>query len=207
MPLPGEASRPFMPPLATELQPPPSPRTHRTLRRLQSAHTLGSKASSQASLITQQRLREQHQQLQNLPQRSMSPIKRDVSGSYANRSPQRTRERANSDAANKHHLNAVAATGAGASKQLQQQQQQQQSVRKTPLAHANLSMQQLFRDGPPDGDFAGALEATRYKILDEGIKSDSDGMVSSKQRVKRLCVFGRFASIDIFLFVSNYSLP
>jgi len=137
----------------------------------------------------------------------MSPIKRDVSGSYANRSPQRTRERANSDAANKHHLNAVAATGAGASKQLQQQQQQQQSARKTPLAHANLSMQQLFRDGPPDGDFAGALEATRYKILDEGIKSDSDGMVSSKQRVKRLCVFGRFASIDIFLFVSNYSLP
>ena len=180
MPLPGEASRPLLPPLATELQPPPSPRTHRTLRRLQSAHTLGSKAASQASLITQQRLREQHQQLQNLPQRSMSPVKREVSGSYANRSPQRTRERASSDAANKHHINPVVMAGSGATGSTVSSRQHQQSMRKTLLAHANLSMQQLIRDGPPDGDFAGALETTRYKILDEGIKSDGDGMVSAK---------------------------
>jgi cell cycle arrest protein BUB2 len=41
-----------------------------------------------------------------------------------------------------------------------------------------LSLDRLIRDGPPDGDLVGALEATRLKILDQGIKSDSDGMVS-----------------------------
>ena len=53
------------------------------------------------------------------------------------------------------------------------------SFRKPLFSHTNLSMQQLIRDGPPDGDWAGALEACRYKILDEGIKSDTDGMVSA----------------------------
>ena len=41
-----------------------------------------------------------------------------------------------------------------------------------------LSLDRLIRDGPPDGDILGGLEATRLKILDQGIKSDSDGMVS-----------------------------
>ena len=40
-----------------------------------------------------------------------------------------------------------------------------------------LSLDKLIRDGPPDGDIQGGLEATRLKILDQGIKSDSDGMV------------------------------
>jgi cell cycle arrest protein BUB2 len=40
-----------------------------------------------------------------------------------------------------------------------------------------LSLDRLIRDGPPDGDILGGLEATRLKILDQGIKSDSDGMV------------------------------
>ncbi|CAI4213743.1 unnamed protein product [Parascedosporium putredinis] len=204
MPLPGEATRPLLPPLATELQPPPSPRTHRTLRRLQSAHTLGSKASSQASLITQQRLREQHQQLQNLPQRSASPVKRDVSGGYANRSPQKQRERASSDAANKHHIHPVALGGSGAtastvSSRQHHSGQHQQSIRKTPLAHANLSLQQLVRDGPPDGDLVGALEAARYKILDEGIKSDSDGMSSLRIYVWLILLDAPILSTDDYL--------
>lgn len=175
MPLPDPYAA-QRPPLAGAelLQPPPSPRTHRTLRRLQSAHTLGSKAASQSSLITQQRLREQHHQLQQIqlqpplhvaPARTMSPVKRDVSASYAaaapaRTSPQRVRERANSDVS----MGTPPARRSG--------------FRRPPLAHTNLPMQQLIRDGPPDGDFVGALEATRYKILDEGIKSDSDGMVS-----------------------------
>lgn len=155
-----------------ELQAPPSPRTHRTLRRLQSAHALGAKAASQ-SLITQQRLREQHHQLQQIQlhpphpaPRNPSPTKRDVSGAGAGAgrgSPQRTRERSNSDVS-------VGGSGSGARKT---------GFRKPAAAHTNLPMQTLIRDGPPDGDVVGALEATRYKILDEGIKSDSDGMVST----------------------------
>src|SRR6478735_665719 len=47
-------------PVTTQLQAPPSPRTHRALRRLQSAHTLGARAREQAtpSLISQQRQRD-----------------------------------------------------------------------------------------------------------------------------------------------------
>lgn len=41
-----------------------------------------------------------------------------------------------------------------------------------------LSLDRLIRDGPQDGDLTGALDSTRLKILDQGIKSDSDGMVS-----------------------------
>lgn len=50
---------------------------------------------------------------------------------------------------------------------------------KRPIAADALSLDRLIREGPPDGDVAGALESTRLKILDQGIKSDSDGMVSS----------------------------
>lgn len=166
---PPDPSAPSRPAPPTQLQPPPSPRTHRTLRRLQSAHTLGSKAASQSSLITQQRLREQHTQLQHIqlhpPQhaaaapRTMSPVKRDVSASYGPRtSPQRARERAGSEG-----------------------EMRRSGFRRPAVAHMSLPMQQLIRDGPPDGDFVGALEAARYKILDEGIKSDSDGMVSPRR--------------------------
>jgi cell cycle arrest protein BUB2 len=41
-----------------------------------------------------------------------------------------------------------------------------------------MSLERLIRDGPPDGDVQGALESARLKVLDQGIKSDSDGMVS-----------------------------
>lgn len=40
-----------------------------------------------------------------------------------------------------------------------------------------MSLERLIRDGPPDGDVRGALASARLKVLDQGIKSDSDGMV------------------------------
>jgi hypothetical protein len=49
------------------------------------------------------------------------------------------------------------------------------------IATDALSLDRLVRDGPPDGDLIGGLEATRLKILDQGIKSDSDGMVGAKK--------------------------
>jgi cell cycle arrest protein BUB2 len=162
MPSPVKESIPNLPPpITTELQAPPSPRTHRALRRLQSAHSLGAKAANPPSLISQQRLREQQQQqqqqLHHHLHRNGSPVRRDLSAGN-NRSPQRGR--ANSDAPIVHHLSSLAA-----------------KRKRTNAAANGLSLQQLLRDGPPDGDVAGALESARVKILDEGIRSDSDGMV------------------------------
>lgn len=216
MPSPIKESIPnFLPPLQTELQAPPSPRTHRTLRRLQSAHSLGAKAGAGAvgmgmgvgsatanppSLIALQRQQREQQRERELQrehhhqphhpqhqlhhhhyqsqQRTGSPVRRDFSGASgftaasSNRSPQRAR--ANSDAAMVHgHL------GGG-----------RRSLTKRTNAVANaLSLQQLLRDGPPEGDVGGALESARVKVLDDGIKSDGDGMV----RIGSRCLVVMFA--------------
>jgi cell cycle arrest protein BUB2 len=131
-------------PKALPLDAPPSPRSHRALRRLQSAHSLGQQAN-QPSLISQQ-----HRQVL---QRTLSPAKKDPPG----------RARSNSDASNMTPPN----PGSAGRRPL--------PVRR-PTAEA-LSLDRLIREGPPDGDLLGGLEATRLKILDQGIKSDSDGMV------------------------------
>lgn len=49
-----------------------------------------------------------------------------------------------------------------------------------PAAADALSLDRLIREGPPDGDIITALESTRLKILDQGIKSDTDGMVRNE---------------------------
>ncbi|QPG99811.1 hypothetical protein C2857_002606 [Epichloe festucae Fl1] len=127
-----------------DLQVPPSPRTHRALRRLQSAHTLGAaRSANQPSLLSQQR---------RDFQRNASPT----------RSPQRGR--ANSDAASAlMQMSAVAGT-------------KRTGLKKPVFSHGHLSLQQIFRDGPSDGDYLGALESARWKVIDEGIKSADDGM-------------------------------
>jgi len=130
----------------TPLHDPPSPRTHRALRRLQSAHTLGqSSSNSQPSLIQQQH--KQHLQ------RNLSPA-----------TPHHSRGRSNSDATNMTPPNPAAAS-------------RRPVAGKRPVAADALSLDRLIRDGPPDGDLISALESTRLKILDQGIKSDTDGMV------------------------------
>lgn len=45
-------------------------------------------------------------------------------------------------------------------------------------AYDHIPLEKLVRDGPPDGDRETALECARMKILQQEIKSDSDGMVS-----------------------------
>lgn len=50
-------------------------------------------------------------------------------------------------------------------------------LKKPVFSHGHLSLQQIFRDGPSDGDYLGALESARWKVADEGIKSAEDGMV------------------------------
>lgn len=148
------------PSLLPELQPPPSPRTHRALRRLQSAHTLGANAraaaniglglaTTQPSLISKQRSRERQQ-------RNGSPTRSAVV----------QRGRANSDATPPlvHQMNVyTAAKRSGSNKPV--------------FSHGHLSLQQIVKDGPTDGDYVGALETARWKVIDEGIKSAEDGMV------------------------------
>lgn len=52
------------------------------------------------------------------------------------------------------------------------------ALSRTSTAADNMSLERLIREGPPDGDVKGALESTRLKVLDQGIKADTDGMVS-----------------------------
>ncbi len=175
-------------PPAMQLHPPPSPGSHRTLRRLQSAHSLGAKAAAQPSLISQQRLQlQQRQQIQQIQQhqqpqfqnpnqhlqRPPPPLptqpRRHAS---TNRSPQRGR--ANSDAPpipNAAQFNPAVMTAATTTRR--------SALSKRSLAADAMSLERLLRDGPPDGDVEGALESTRLKILDQGIRSDGDGMVSN----------------------------
>jgi cell cycle arrest protein BUB2 len=137
---------------------------------------LGAKAAVQPSLISQQRIQHQHQQqFQNLNQHlsrlppQQPPPRRHAS---VNRSPQRGR--ANSDAPplpSIAQLNAATMTAATAATR-------RSALSKRSLAADAMSLERLLRDGPPSGDVEGALESTRLKILDQGIKSDSDGMVS-----------------------------
>ncbi|CAL3962186.1 unnamed protein product [Diplocarpon coronariae] len=127
---------------------PPSPRTHRALRRLQSAHTLGQ--SNQPSLISQQ-----HKQ----------GLQRNQPPSNSSSVPHHSRGRSNSDATNM----AVPTPGLAGRRLV--------NVKK-PIAADALSLDRLIREGPPDGDLIGALDSVRLKILDLGIKSDTDGMSS-----------------------------
>jgi len=155
-------------PVTTQLQAPPSPRTHRALRRLQSAHTLGARAREQGtpSLISQQRHRDTQRNAS--PTRpSQAPPAASGTPSFSqniNRSPQRGR--ANSDATPPliHQMNVVTASKRAGSK-------------KPVFSHGHLPLHQIIREGPTDGDFLGALESARWKVIDEGVKSAEDGMV------------------------------
>ncbi|KAK3309564.1 rab-GTPase-TBC domain-containing protein [Chaetomium strumarium] len=193
---PGPSPRGALPSLATQLHPPPSPGTPRTLRRLQSAHSLGAKAAAQPSLISQQRLQiQRQQQFQNLNQhlQRLPPQAQPRSHASINRSPQRGR--ANSDAPpipNVTQLNAtMTMTAATASRR--------SVLSKRSLAADAMSLERLLREGPPNGDVEGALESTRLKILDQGIKSDSDGMSSLRIYVWLILLNAPVLETDTYL--------
>ena len=171
-----------------ELAPPASPRTHRTLRRLQSAHTLGAsntRVANQSSLVSQQR-REQQRSASPTRHRApstdapppanshnikvsdgsnplnLSPTKVRTTAS-GHRSPQRGRANSDATAPLVHQMNAVTAA-------------KRMGTKKPVFSHGHLSLQQIIKDGPTDGDYNGALESARWKVVDEGIKSAEDGM-------------------------------
>ncbi|KAL8349773.1 hypothetical protein RB598_005233 [Gaeumannomyces tritici] len=192
------------PPASATLHPPPSPGTHRALRKLQSAHNLGAKASNLGStptLTSQQRLHP----------RPVSPFRRNVSnGSHrglsdntgtsatstsnpgssnattagtapaaannnggggvntgTGRTPQRTRGRANSDAP------VLQQTPGGT---IIAPRSRRAPLTRRSAAADQLSLERLLPTGPLDGDLAGSIESMRYSILNDGIKSNSEGM-------------------------------
>ncbi|KAI1312425.1 rab-GTPase-TBC domain-containing protein [Xylaria venustula] len=158
-------------PLGIDLQTPLTPRTQRTLRKLQSAHNLGAAAAKisaggASTVLTQQKLRDAHS-------RDISPTRRQA----LNRSPQR--HRANSDASGNANPQNLRAASSAASLHAKRTALRRTSSSSVAAAEA-LSLDRLIRDGPPDDDVGGALLNMRFKVLDQGIKSDIDGMSSSR---------------------------
>ncbi|RYO99806.1 hypothetical protein DL764_006699 [Monosporascus ibericus] len=173
---------------AAEHHIPPSPRTHRALRKLQSAHNLGAAArnaananGAQTSLISQQRLKD----IQEIG--STSQMLRQAS----NRSPQRTRS--NSDAPPP-PPNMVPSSNPP----VPLHHKRSALSRTSPTADA-VSLERLIRDGPPDDDVRGALESARLKVLDQGIKTDSDGMSSSRIYAWLILLDAPFLETDAYL--------
>ncbi|KAL6808742.1 TBC domain-containing protein [Trichoderma camerunense] len=156
------------------LQPPPSPQTHRALRRLQSAHALGARAAQQASLLSQQRRERPLSPSRSAADSADSTLIANTTAltnanlnlNAAAHSTVRTRGRANSDATlPPPPYNPPAAVNTRRS-----------GVKKPVFSHGHLSLQQIIREGPNDGDFNGALESARWKVIDEGVKAAEDGM-------------------------------
>ncbi|KAI1390166.1 TBC-domain-containing protein [Hypoxylon trugodes] len=160
-------AQPFNASITTHLHAPPSPHTHRALRKLQSAHNLGAAArnSSQGSLLSQNILQDLRSDRAPVPARN-----------YSNRSPQRNR--ANSDATPPPTFpNNI----------FMSLNSRRTALSRTPKVADTMSLDRLIREGPPDGDVDGALESARLKVLDQGIKSDSDGM--SRTRIYVWLIF------------------
>ncbi|KAI1329631.1 rab-GTPase-TBC domain-containing protein [Xylariaceae sp. FL0255] len=163
-----------------DLPTPLTPRTQRTLRKLQSAHNLGASFAKPPPVLTQQNLRDTHS-------RDISPTRRQV----LNRSPQRNR--ANSDASTTApSLHALSSSGSVQSRRA--------ALSRTPSAAAgSMSLERLLREGPPDNDLTGALASMRLKVLDQGIKSDGDGMSSHRIYVWLIFLDGAILTTDDYL--------
>lgn len=151
---------------------------HRTLRKLASAHSLGygSAASLRASianppaLLAQQRLH--HQPPARRIAAAVSPTRRNAtslptSGALDRSSP---RDRANSDALILRQLTAAAAAMSSTALR-------NSGALNGRSAYDHIPLEKLIRDGPPDGNWDNAVECARLKVLQQEIKSDSDGMV------------------------------
>lgn len=78
---------------------------------------------------------------------------------------------------------------------------------KRPIPADALSLDRLIREGPPDGDVAGALESTRLKILDQGIKSDTDGMASPRLYIYKLNSNKPQSSLRIYVWLILLNAP
>lgn len=138
---------------------PPSPRTARTLRKYQSHQAL---YSSYSSISSQQ----QQPSNDSSPSRASgleSPFDARSESPTATRPRRRTRS--NSDAS-------------GTSSSVVHQTPRRPARKAgSGIGLKRSSLENLLRDGPPNGDVAGGLKELRYLILSSRVDADSDGMV------------------------------
>jgi len=162
---PSKLSAPHLPPvnLPSTLQP-SSPRAQRTIRRLQSAHTLSSNASSanSPSLISQQR---QQQQQRHGAGNHRDPLPTQNLSIPATRTHHRSRS--NSDAA----VTSITPSGP-----VQRRNAAAKRV-VAPGVSVKHQLEVLIREGPPRGDITEGLRDLRYFVLSDGVDADHDGMV------------------------------
>lgn len=143
---------------------PASPRTTRTLRKLQSAHQLSSNyaASNTPSLISQQRQQQRNtssSNLQAIPQVPPIPIQ------HSPNKPAHHRTRSNSDAVPPSNPNLDPLSRRMAAPRRQINFQPPKDQLKALISHG------------PKGDAEGSLRRLRHLILEEGLEVDNDGMV------------------------------
>lgn len=147
-----------------------SPRTTRTLRKLQSAHALSSNYSALngSSLISQQR-----QQQQRNPVSSQGSAPHQTPPLPPSHSHHRTRS--NSDAV------LLSSFNTGATPARRNAVPKKAIITQTPKDE----LEALVRQGPR-GDVPAGLQRLRHLILCDGLDADSDGMVSSLRRATNL---------------------
>jgi hypothetical protein len=69
--------------------------------------------------------------------------------------------------------------------------------KKPVFSHGHLPLHQIIREGPTDGDFLGALESARWKVIDEGVKSAEDGMVRPRMGHSRIALRTNNGAVNI----------
>ncbi|KAL8996447.1 MAG: hypothetical protein Q9169_004041 [Polycauliona sp. 2 TL-2023] len=136
-----------------------SPKSHRGLRKLQSAHQLSSNyaASNAPSLISQQRQQQRNTSSTHNSQAPQIPPLPTLSSHH--------RARSNSDA-----VVPNASSGVAAAKKIAP------SKKTTPNQTPREELEGLVRQGP-QGDVPTELSRLRHLVLCEGLYADSDGMI------------------------------
>ena len=160
--------------LAALESPSPSPRTMRSLRKIQSHHTLSSNTFSglqtitsaadtdESSLVTQQH-HHQHQQQQQQQRQLASPARIRTHG----------RGRSNSDSGSREATLTVP--------------RKRKPARKTGsgIGVKRSLLESYLRDGPQDRNLAEGLQELRYLVLSTRVEADVDGMVCSLHSVTK----------------------
>ena len=144
-----------------------SPRSTRTLRKLQSAHQLSShySALNAPSLISQQR---QQQRNPSSTQNQGIPQVPPIPPQHSPNKPTHHRTRSNSDAIppSTASLEPMSRRAAPPRRQINFQPPKDQ-------------LKALISHGPK-GDVEGSLRRLRHLILEDGLEADNDGMVGQK---------------------------
>lgn len=143
-----------------------SPRSTRTLRKLQSAHAL---SSNYAALNTPSLISQQRQQQQRNTSSSQTPGIQEIPPLPPLRSHQRTRS--NSDAVVPNFSNS------GSNGGLVSTRRNALPKKAVVLQSPKDELESLVRQGPR-GDVPTGLQRLRHLILCDGLEADGDGMVS-----------------------------